>query len=209
MKSIIIADSHVLCREALCNYIRQVDFEYEVEGVGDYETLCREAVINNPDLILIDHDLPGAENDSVERDFLRPELPVKIGMIITNSQKMGAIKPYIRGVFPKSLSSKNFMDGIREVLAGRPFYPHMQVDTISHQQMPVTTFRRGPDDFGLTMREREVMSFLLKGASNKDIARALDLQVVTVKLHVRGVCRKMKAANRTQAAIIAKENGWG
>jgi len=62
-----------------------------------------------------------------------------------------------------------------------------------------------PDGSNLTRRESEVLSYLLAGASNKDIARALDLQVVTVKLHVRGVCRKLGAKNRTQAALIAQE----
>ena len=48
---------------------------------------------------------------------------------------------------------------------------------------------------------------LVEGASNKEIARELDLQVVTVKLHVRGICRKLNAKNRTQAALRAQELG--
>lgn len=208
MVSIIIADAHILCREALCNYIREADPDCRVDGVGDYESLCREAVLTGPDLILVDHDLLNLKDDALRRDFLNPKLPVKIGMMVTDPQRLEIMEPHIRGVFPKNLSSKNFMDGIHEILAGRPFYPHIQVDVNSHTHLPITTLRQKPDDYGLTQREREVMSFLLKGASNKDIARALDLQVVTVKLHVRRICRKMKAANRTQAAIIAKENGW-
>jgi len=57
----------------------------------------------------------------------------------------------------------------------------------------------------LTQRETEVLSYLLNGAANKEIARALDLQVVTVKLHVRGICKKLGAKNRTQAALIARD----
>lgn len=57
----------------------------------------------------------------------------------------------------------------------------------------------------LTRREIEVLHYLAQGLTNKEIARALDLQVVTVKLHVRGICRKLGAANRTQAALIAHE----
>ncbi|MDH5723810.1 MAG: LuxR C-terminal-related transcriptional regulator, partial [Alphaproteobacteria bacterium] len=62
-------------------------------------------------------------------------------------------------------------------------------------------------DFSLTPRETDVLHYLVDGASNKDIARALDLQVVTVKLHVRGICRKLDAKNRTQAALKAQELG--
>ena len=113
----------------------------------------------------------------------------------------------VKGVFPKSLSCKAFMGGIDEILAGKTFFPPIK-DVASILQ-DASGIKRGPQDFSLTTREIEVLSHLVKGASYKDIARALDLQVVTVKLHVRGICRKMKASNRTQAALIAKETGWG
>lgn len=56
----------------------------------------------------------------------------------------------------------------------------------------------------LTAREREVLLHLGEGASNKDIARALHLQVATVKLHVRGICRKLGVSNRIRAALMAQ-----
>lgn len=58
----------------------------------------------------------------------------------------------------------------------------------------------------MTRRERDVLSYLAKGLSNKDIANRLDLQVVTVKLHVRGICRKLGVSNRTQAALVAHKS---
>jgi len=61
--------------------------------------------------------------------------------------------------------------------------------------------------FSLTPREKEVLGYLAKGESNKAIANALGLQVVTVKLHVRGICRKLNANNRTQAALKATQLG--
>jgi DNA-binding CsgD family transcriptional regulator len=59
------------------------------------------------------------------------------------------------------------------------------------------------EEFRLTPREREVLGHLLKGISNKEIASAMHLQVVTVKMHLRGVCRKLGVRNRTQAALKA------
>ena len=61
--------------------------------------------------------------------------------------------------------------------------------------------------YKLTPREREVLGYLAQGASNKEIANDLGLQVVTVKLHVRGICRKLDVKNRTQAALKAGEMG--
>jgi DNA-binding NarL/FixJ family response regulator len=59
----------------------------------------------------------------------------------------------------------------------------------------------------LSKRELDVLGGLTKGFSNKEIALQLDLQEVTVKLHVKTLCRKLDARNRTHAAMIAKEAG--
>jgi DNA-binding NarL/FixJ family response regulator len=59
----------------------------------------------------------------------------------------------------------------------------------------------------LSPREIEVLDGLCRGLSNKEIARELELQEVTIKLHVRTLCRKLDAKNRTQAALTAKEAG--
>jgi DNA-binding NarL/FixJ family response regulator len=55
-------------------------------------------------------------------------------------------------------------------------------------------------------REGQVLFYLRQGASNKEIARSLGLQTATIKLHVRNICRKMGARNRTQAALIAQRS---
>lgn len=57
----------------------------------------------------------------------------------------------------------------------------------------------------LTAREAEVLRGLYSGKSNKEMARELELQEVTIKLHVRTLCRKLGATNRTQAAMIARD----
>ena len=57
----------------------------------------------------------------------------------------------------------------------------------------------------LTARETQVLRGLTEGRSNKDIGRLLGLQEVTVKLHVKTLCRKLDARNRIQAAMIARD----
>ena len=59
----------------------------------------------------------------------------------------------------------------------------------------------------LSAREMQVLSGLVRGLANKEIAREIKLQEVTIKLHVKTLCRKLEAKNRTHAAIIAKEAG--
>ena len=62
-------------------------------------------------------------------------------------------------------------------------------------------------DAGLSPREREVLSGLGAGHANKEIARDLGLREPTIKLHVKLLCRKLGARNRTHAAMIARERG--
>ena len=58
-----------------------------------------------------------------------------------------------------------------------------------------------------TRREQDVLAHLVHGKKNKDIADALGVKTVTVKLHVRSICRKLNASNRTQAALFVNELG--
>lgn len=60
-----------------------------------------------------------------------------------------------------------------------------------------------------TPKERETLDHLLRGYCNKDIAKAMNIEVVTVKLHMRGICRKLRAKNRTQAALLALKHKMG
>jgi len=62
---------------------------------------------------------------------------------------------------------------------------------------------------GLSEREEQILRDLVKGLSNKLIARKLDIAEATVKVHMKSILRKIRMANRTQAAIWAVENGYG
>lgn len=192
MSFIVIADSHNLCREALCDYIRHASDGLEISGAEDYESLQNEVRERKADLVLIDTDLPGIPADV--------NFPFPVAWMTGESDAPYRSGPYVRGIFPKNVSSKEFLKGIEDILAGRPLYIHAKEDEArATTHYPVR-------EFHLSAREKEVAAYLARGASNKEIARALDLQVVTIKLHVRGICRKLNATNRTQAALIAKEH---
>ena len=62
---------------------------------------------------------------------------------------------------------------------------------------------------GLSEREEQILKDLVKGLSNKIIARKLDIAEATVKVHMKSILRKIRVANRTQGAIWALENGYG
>jgi DNA-binding NarL/FixJ family response regulator len=105
-----------------------------------------------------------------------------------------AIAAGAAGFVPKTLGAKSMVSAIRFMAAGETFVPYEFM-----QQVDAKTVAN------LTERETEVLRGLCEGKSNKEIARDLDLQEVTIKLHVKTLCRKLDAKNRTQAAMIARD----
>jgi len=104
------------------------------------------------------------------------------------------------GFLPKTMGAKSLVDGVRFMAWGEVFVPVKFMTAEGPEN-------DNPLAKGLTPRELEVLGGLCQGLSNKEIARDLDLQEVTIKLHVKTLCRKLDAKNRTQAAMVAKEAG--
>lgn len=206
---IAIADSHVIFSESLRSYLIHADPQAQVFCSADYGELVRTLNEQSVDMLLLDPSLPGLPmmDHFAEIDMSHPEM--RMGLLVRDLEDAAHVEANgIHGVFPKNISSKLLMQGMQQVINGDTFFPDIQNTVFYHEDPQAYDEHKKVGDFHLTQRESEVMVFLMKGATNKDVARALDLQVVTVKLHVRGICRKMGAKNRTQAALLAKEAGW-
>ena len=99
-----------------------------------------------------------------------------------------------RGFLPKTLAANSLAMAIGLIASGQVFVPYDFME------------RAGDDPIGnLTKRETDVLRGLCEGKSNKIMANELQLAEVTIKLHVKTLCRKLGATNRTQAALIGKE----
>jgi len=219
---LLIADDHALFRDALVQYFERENSETVCRVARDFHEVMEILVEDESfDLVLLDLRMPGM-NGLKGVETLSEKYPdvlvVLMSGIAEHRDVEAAFERGISGYFPKTMSGKAFLKGVKQVIAGEKYIPR---DHNTGDMLPA--YYNGPGygkEFGyegsgggshkeinLTPRETEVLSYLLKGASNKEIARALDLQVVTIKLHVRGVCRKLGAKNRTQAALIASDMG--
>jgi DNA-binding NarL/FixJ family response regulator len=129
---------------------------------------------------------------------------------------IGAISEGIRGFIPLSLELRLVIGALRFVVAGGTFVPAEALVAAFDQPDSHADSRLSPPGpaplcmpareitlANFTARQLEVLELLKRALSNKLIARALDMQEATVKVHVRHIMRKLGAANRTQVALQA------
>lgn len=215
---LLIADDHTLFRDAIVQYIERSDPESSVTLAKDlYQAI--DILEQNPyqDLVILDLRMPGMQGmqgfKTMKEKFPDQRVALMSGMA-EESDVQDALEAGAVGYFPKTMSGKALLNAIKSVVEGNMFVPEGKKASFMpayYVDMPQQkeTYSNGDTTQGvnLTKREKDVLSFLADGCSNKEIAAALDLQIVTVKLHVRGVCRKLDVKNRTQAALMAKDLG--
>lgn len=228
---LLIADDHALFRDAMTQYVERSNPGSTVHSVPNLDDVFKtlDNATEFPELVLLDFNMPGMDGLNGFAKFREtyPNIPVALlsGIAepedIQKAMDLGAI-----GFFPKTLSGRALLKAIELVLTGEKFIPvdsktnglmpsyyndattnKMPVSlplktnaSISPSTLPVSKIR-------LTPRENDVLICLCRGQANKDIARNLGLQDVTVKLHVRSICRKLEVTNRTQAVLKSFELG--
>ncbi|WP_029012236.1 response regulator [Niveispirillum irakense] len=201
---LLIADDHDLLRDALRSHFEREAPGTIVRGVGTVSEALKALDDGIPfDILLLDLRMPGMNGlNGLVR--LRERYPsLKIALMsgeAKNEDIRLALAHGAVGFLPKTLPGTALLQALQRMLAGEIFMP----ENIAENAIQAGTNALNGT---FTKREREVLDFLLKGQSNKEIARALELEEVTVKLHIRGLCRKLGAKNRTQAAMRAVELG--
>ncbi|ETA50954.1 response regulator [Ponticoccus alexandrii] len=196
---ILVADDHDLVRETIAAYLNGTEIE-EVQTVATLdEALQVVEETGSFDLVLLDYNMPGMNGlDGLTRmQAANAGRPVAIlSGSATREIADAALKAGAQGFIPKTLSARSLLSAARFMAAGETYVPLEFL-----QQQPAD--KGGP----LTRRELEVLRGICEGKANKEIARDLDLQEVTVKLHVKTLSRKLEARNRTHAAMIARDRG--
>ena len=201
---ILIADDHDMVRETIAMFL-DADGATVTEAASDLAGALDKIKSEPPyDLVLLDYMMPGMKGLQGLQTVLDINEGRPVGLISGTATRliaeqaleMGAI-----GFLPKTLPAKSLVNAVRFMAAGETYAP---VTFMSGKDNPEET------DFekSLSERERQVLRGLMNAQSNKEIARDLDLQEVTIKLHVKTLCRKLDAKNRTDAAIIARDAGF-
>ena len=197
---ILLADDHELVRDAIVALLEQED-DFEIVAVNDLAAAL-EKVDSAFDLVLLDYSMPGMDGlNGFEKMKAVARAPVAILSGSANrTVAQDALDRGAAGFLPKTMGGRSLANAIRFMAAGEVYAPIKFLTEAPETAVPEIAKT-------LTERELQVLDGLCRGLSNKEIAREVDLQEVTVKLHVKTTCRKLGAKNRTQAAITAKEAG--
>ena len=201
---VMIVDDHPIVRGGLKTLVAAYDdMEWAGEAANGREALrrCREIQV---DVILMDMVMPGMDGPTTIQKILEKQPNVKIVALtsfpdtdlVQQALAAGATSYLLKDADPDALA-----DAVRIAYAGQPTLAPEAAQIVI--QAAVGSAKVGHD---LTQREKEVLTLIVQGLSNDEIAERLVISPPTAKHHVRNCISKLGAANRTHAAALAVQH---
>jgi len=224
---IIIADDHPLFRSALTRLLEEGSgLEVVAQAADGREALefCRRF---GPDLVIMDLSMPNMDGLEATR-ALRRESPSTIVLIMTAYEDPERLSEAVRagagGYLLKTAHPQQIVDAVSRALeGGSPVDEELAMGLLSRlaeerlgevrarspvlPDLPPRQWPRSALLRALTPREVQVLRLVVQGYSNRRIAEELEISTSTVKNHVLRIRAKLKASDRTQAAVMAMEMG--
>lgn len=204
---VVVIDDHTLFRRGITALLSRVpDFEMAGEAADGFEGIKAVAAAR-PDVVLLDLHMPGISGIDALSAILK-EAPGTHIVMLTVSEDADDLVLALRGgalgYLLKNIESDFLVESLRRAADGEAVMsPEMTTKLMREVRGGATTAKEPP----LSPREREILAYLARGASNKEIARELDVAESTVKIHVQHILRKLELTSRVQAAVWAVEHG--
>lgn len=209
---IIIADDHALLRQGIKNVLAfEPDFAVIGEAADGEEAISSVECLQ-PDILLLDVNMPHKNGMEVTRHFKAVKSAVKVIILTINDDEsyvLEVIKAGAAGYLLKDIEPSMLVNAIRLVYEGQSFiYPTLAKQLFGQlarqeegrPEPPVKVKRR---EELLTYREVEVLQLIGQGLNNQEVAQRLFLSEKTVKNHLTNIFRKINVVDRTQAVLYA------
>ena len=213
--NVLLIDDHFCAREGVACLLKQIfpDLQVlEAESIDQGLAIAHDTPLN---LVLLDVQLPDKDGLAGLQAFREafPNLCVAMFSGLDDRELVfEALRLVAMGFITKTLSRQAFIDALRDVLSGKVYLP---ASVVGRQAVGLSAGAVGvgarpvsdPAGLGLTPREFEVLSWLVQGKCNKEIARQLSIEEQTVRNHLRPVFQKFGVARRAELLVKVFEMG--
>ncbi len=204
----MVAEPLQLLCDGVCSLLKS-EPDFQVLGhtrTGD--DIVQMAATLQPDILLMAMDLPRVSCLDVLRELPSRTPHTRAIVLVDDAQTprcIQALENGARGIITRNSSKEVLFKSIRCVMAGEYWVGREQMATLFRYLREAK--QKGDDAKLLTWRETEVVSAILSGCTNKDIANQFSISEETVKHHVTNVFRKFKVSNRLELALYAAQTG--
>jgi len=205
---VLIVDDHPVFRRGLLAVLEDADGIDVVSAVGTGAEAIEAATRLKPEVVLLDLNLPDTTGIAVAAELTAAGFPgsvLVLTMYADDGALMAAMEAGARGYLLKGASQEEIVSGIRSVVAGGMVFG-AQVSAKVAARVGAADARRLPQ---LTAREEEVLTMMVEGRSNSEIARTLVLSDKTVRNHITSIFMKLGVSDRREALACGRDAGLG
>jgi DNA-binding NarL/FixJ family response regulator len=214
--NVVIADDHVFYREGVRALLSNLPEISVVGEASNGDEVISKALELNPHVILMDIKMPGTNGIEATRKITQAQ--PKIGILVItmfddDDSVFAAMRAGARGYLLKDADRDELVRAIIAVERGEAiFSPAIAQRMIQYFSAAPSAFasKKHPDEFSdLTERELEILNLIARGDNNNTIANKLSLSIKTVQNYVSSILTKLQVADRAQAIVRAREQGFG
>ena len=203
MITILLVDDHQLVRAGLRALLESVDDLRVVGEAGDGDAAVDLAVAERPDVVLMDLSMPRVDGVEATRRLAAGGVDTRVVVLTSFADQprvQAALAAGAVGYLLKDSDPRDVISAVRQAAAG-----HVPIDArVAQALLPGS--QTPAAGHTLSGREAEVLSLVAQGMANKQIARQLGISERTVKAHLGKVFRQIGVADRTSAALWAREH---
>ena len=208
---VLIADDHALFRDGLSMRLEQIDPKSVIFQAANFTQALK--IVNDDkklDLVILDLDMPDMHWEAGVEEIKKKSDGARF-VVISASEDARCIRytfdAGVSGYFPKRSDPKILNSALQLILDGGTYFPTSILENNNSSAGNVSENNSKGKGKTLTNRQSEVLGFVAKGMSNKQIAYKMGVSEATVKLHNNAWLRSLGVTNRTQAVVTAQQQG--
>lgn len=208
---IVLVDQHLVLTESLASYINSSPNLQVVGVASDAESAMEIILEKRPEVVVFDTDLPGRSPFDASSEIYSKRLPTRVLFLTSHFSNVfvdQALRVHARGYLLKSEPSTYVVQCLERVAAGETCFSRPIQDRLEYDpQRRIYKLDPGNQLTSLTSRQLEVLRYLARGSSVKEVARKMHLSEKSVDSHKYRIMHKLNIHDRVELALYAVREG--